>query len=165
MVHVLAMKDKKKPLYRSVNTRTHGVRHGSGAKSKWDRNTKASAKNDTMKQSMHSGQRHGYDYTLLFRFLLSRVGKNWPDVHGEAVSRLDREEPITWIVADRLSEGKLFVRVGESSYFSGLYVDENNLLAVVDPKLTADTMRPFCACCTHTLNGVRLTTPYSDSSN
>lgn len=165
MLQISAMKGQMKPLYRSVNTRTHGVRHGSGAKSKWARNTKASAKNVSMKQSMHSGQRHGYDYTPLFKFLLSRVGKNWTDVHSEAIARLDREDPITWIVAASFSDGKPFVRVGESSYFSGLYVDEDNLLAVVDPELTAETMRPFCACCTHTLNGVRLTTPYSASSD
>lgn len=157
------MKQQKKPLYRSVNTRTYGVRHGSGSKSKWERNTKATAENKSMKQSMHSGQRHGFDYTPLFKFLLSRVGRNWDEVHSDAVARLDREEPITWMVASGLSEGKPFFRAGESSYFSGLYVDDNNILAIVDPKLTPETMLPFCACCTHTLNGVRLATPYSDT--
>lgn len=165
MVQGSAMKRQKKPLYRSVNTKTHGVRHGSGAKSKWERNKKASENNRSMKQSMHSGQRHGFDYTPLFKFLLSRVGDDWADVHSEAVARLDREEPITWMVAASYSEGSPFFRAGESSYFSGLYVDEDNVLAVVDPELTADTMEPFCACCTHTLNGTRLTTPYSDKTN
>lgn len=158
------MRQHKKPLYRSVNTRTHGVRHGSGSKSKWERNTKAAAKNQSKNQSMHSGQRHGFDYTPLFKFLLSRVGKNWDEVRSEAVSRLDHEEPISWLVASDLSDGSSFVRIGESSYFSGLYVDGDNKLAVVDVELTPDNMRPFCACCTHTLNGVRLTTPYSDES-
>lgn len=92
---------------------------------------------------MHSGQRHGFDYTPLFRFLLSKVGENWADVHSEAVARLDREEPIAWMVAASYSEGSPFFQAGESSYFSGLYVDEHNILAVVDPGLTADTMRPF----------------------
>lgn len=114
---------------------------------------------------MHSGQRHGFDYTPLFRFLLSKVGENWADVHSEAVARLDREEPIAWMVAASYSEGSPFFQAGESSYFSGLYVDEHNILAVVDPGLTADTMRPFCPCCTHTLNGQRLTTPYSENPN
>lgn len=152
----------KKPLYRSVNTRTHGVRHGSGSKSKWERNTKVSTKNTDTKQSMHSGQRHGFDYTPLFKFLLSRVGRNWDEVHSEAVSRLDHEEPIYWIVAPDFPSGNPYCRVGESSYFSGLYIDNNNILSVVDPELTPETMHPFCACCTHTLNGVRLSTPYSD---
>ncbi|MFK8034690.1 MAG: hypothetical protein AB8B94_11150 [Hyphomicrobiales bacterium] len=156
------MRNHKKPLYRSVNTRTYGVRHGSGAKYKWERNTKAAAGNKSSQQSMHSGQRHGFDYTPLFKFLLSRVGRNWDEVHSEAVSRLDREEPISWMVASDRSEGNPIFRAGESSYFSGLYVDDNNKLAVVDPEVTPDTMQPSCACCTHTLNGVRLTTPYSD---
>ena len=156
------MRRHNKPLYRSVNTRTYGVRHGSGAKYKWERNTKAAADNKASHQSMHSGQRHGFDYTPLFKFLLSRVGKNWDDVHSEAVSRLDREEPISWMVASAQSEGNAVFRAGESSYFSGLYVDDNNKLSVVDPKVTPDTMQPSCACCTHTLNGVRLSTPYAD---
>lgn len=155
------MRQQKKPLYRSVNTRTHGVRHGSGSKSKWERNTKAFSDNKSTQQSMHSGQRHGYDYTPLFKFLLSRVGKDWGEVHSEAVSRLDREEPINWMVASDVFEGVPFFRAGESSYFSGLYIDDGNMLAIVDPELTPETMQPFCACCTHTLNGVRLSTPYS----
>ncbi|MEM1151642.1 MAG: hypothetical protein AAGI03_13980 [Pseudomonadota bacterium] len=162
MVHGSSMKGQKKPLYRSVNTRTYGVRHGSGSKSKWERNSKASLKNKSMKQSMHSGQRHGFDYTPLFKFLLARVGEDWNGVHSEAIARLDREEPITWMVASSFSEGRPFFGAGGSSYFSGLYVDENNILSVVDPELTYETMRPFCACCTHTLNGIRLTSPYED---
>ncbi|PYG25471.1 hypothetical protein C8N36_13314 [Pelagimonas varians] len=161
-MQISKMKHSKKPLYRSVNTRTYGVRHGSGSKSKWERNTKSAAENKSMKQSMHSGQRHGFDYTPLFKFLLSRVGRNWDEVHSEAASRLDHEDPITWMVASDVSEGTPFFRAGESSYFSGLYVDDNKVLAIVDPELTPATMSPFCACCTHTLNGVRLETPYSD---
>lgn len=154
------MMGQKKPLFRSVNTRTHGVRHGSGAKAKWERHTKAASTNVAAYGSMHSGQRHGYDYTPLFKFLLSRAGKNWDDVYSEAISRLDQEEPIWWMVAPDLSEGQAVFRSGESSYFSGLYIDDDNALALVNPDVTAENMTPFCACCTHTLNGVRLTTPF-----
>lgn len=156
------MQRDKKPLYRSVNTRTHGVRHGAGGKSKWERNTKAAGKNRATKGSMHSGQRHGFDYTPLFKFLLSRVGRDWDEVHSEAVARLDREEPIFWMVAENLSEANPTFRAGESSHFSGLYVDETNTLALVAPEVTPDTMQPTCACCTHTLNGIRLTTPFGE---
>lgn len=69
------------------------------------------------------------------------------------------------MVASSLSEGKPFFRSGESSYFSGLYVDESNVLALVDPELTPETMRPYCPCCTHTLNGIRLTKPYKVKTN
>ncbi|WP_238112174.1 hypothetical protein [Yoonia sp. I 8.24] len=111
---------------------------------------------------MHTGKRHGYDYTPLFKFLLSRVGDDWGVVHSEAVARLDCEEPITWMVAPDLSAGKPFIRTGESTYYSGLYVDEANKLAVVDPNVTHQTMVPSCACCTHTFNGKRFTAAFVD---
>lgn len=155
------MRPKKNPLYRKVNTRTYGVRHGDGGKAKWDRNTKKAARNQSQTGKMHQKHRHGLDYTPLFKFLLSRVGQDWDKVHKEAVSRLDQEEPIFWIVAMSAEEGKPYVRVGESSYYSGLYVDEGNILKVVDPDISADTMKPFCACCTHTLNGERFTQSFS----
>jgi hypothetical protein len=110
---------------------------------------------------MHAGKRHGYDYTPLYKFLLSRVGSNWDEVHSEAVSRLDREEPIAWMVAADRSVGVPYIRTGESTYFSGLYVDKYNKLAIFDPSLTYETMLPTCACCTHTFNGTRLTTPFA----
>ncbi len=156
------MRSEKKPLYRSVNTRTHGVRHGSGGKSKWERNTKAAGKSSASQGSMHSGQRHGFDYTPLFKFLLSRVGCNWDEVHSEALARLDRAEPIFWMVSEDPKNGIPYFRAGESSYFSGLYVGDDNILTLVDPTLTPDTMQPTCACCTHTLNGIRLTMPYCE---
>ena len=154
------MKHRKKPLYRKVNTRTYNVHHGSGQAASKECNTKANRNNKAMRGSMHSGQRHGLDYTPLFKFLLSRVGRDWDEVHSEAVSRLDREEPIHWMVAPDRASGKATIRVGESSYYSGLYVDEDNRLAVVDPDVTPETMQPLCPCCTHTLNGVRLSQPY-----
>ena len=111
---------------------------------------------------MHSGQKHGLDYTPLFKFLLSKVGQDWDDVHSEAISRLDREEPIFWMVANDYSEGQDYVRVGKSTYYSGLYVDANNILTVFNPDITSETMLPNCACCTHTFNGSRLSTAYVD---
>ncbi len=107
--------------------------------------------------AMHAGQRNGLDYTPLFRFLLSRVGRNWDEVYAEAVARLDRPEPIFWLVAQRVEDRTRAVRLGENSYFSGLFVDDDNRLAVVDPSLSVNDMEPGCACCTHTLNGLRFT--------
>ncbi|MEP4197051.1 MAG: hypothetical protein ABJL99_15605 [Aliishimia sp.] len=141
----------KKPLYRKVNTRTHGVRHGDGGKYKWQRNTKAEAAHP--ETSMHSGHRHGRDYTPLFKFLISRVGQAWDDVFSEAVGRLDETDPIFWIVAQNQDDARNIVRTGESSYFSGLYVDDAGTLQKTDPKLRAKTMIPTCHCCTHAFNG------------
>ncbi len=150
----------KKPLYRKVNTRTHGVRHGVGGEYRWQRNTKAETNSAETRGSMHSGQRHGLDYTPLFRFLMSKIGKDWDAVHSEAVSRLDRPDPIFWMVASSREEGRPFVRIGESRFVSGLFVDEDNKLALVDPDLTVEDMKPSCPCCTHTFNGKRFTRKY-----
>ena len=152
------MNRDKAPLYRKVNTRTHHVKHAyEGGEARWDRNTKATKANPSMLGSMHPGHQHGLDYTPLFRFLLSRVGKEWATIRSEAVARLDREAPLWFIVARSLDEERRFVRVGESSFFSGLTVDEAGLLAKVDPLLSLDDMVPYCTCCTHTLNGERFT--------
>lgn len=148
--------NRKEPLYRKVNTITHGVSHG-GGDFKWARNSRLSRGEKPSRGPMHSKTLHGLDYTPLFKFLLSRVGQFWDLVHSEAVQRLDREEPIFWIVARSESEKKDFVRTGESTYFSRLYVDDEGRLALVNPGLNVDDMKPFCACCTHTLNGVPFT--------
>jgi hypothetical protein len=142
---------EKEPLYRRVNTRTRGVCHGDGGEYRWWRHAK---KEDRFTRgSMHSKHRHGLDYTPLFKFLLSRVGQDWTDIYREAVARLDRPDPIFWMVARCDSEKRAIIRAGESSYYSGLYVDENNRLAPVDPDLCIENMKPRCACCTHTFNG------------
>ena len=143
---------RKKPLYRKVNTRTHGVQHG-GGEYRWLRNTKSEKIIEQLGGSMHKGKRNGRDYTPLFRFLLSKIGQPWASIHGEATSRLDSDEPIFWMVARTEDERSATVRVGESSYFSGLFVDEDGLLRVVDPSVTNETLLPCCSCCTHTFNG------------
>lgn len=97
--------------------------------------------------------KRGLDYTPLFRFLLSKVGQNWDEIFSEARSRLDKTDPIFWMVAMNEQEKKDYVRVGESSYYSGLFVDENGILQIHNPNLKAVDMMPFCNCCTHTFNG------------
>ncbi|WP_299929400.1 hypothetical protein [uncultured Pelagimonas sp.] len=139
---------EKSPLYRKVNTRTHGVHHGSGLRAADERGTKPGAQ-----KSMRSGQRHGLDYTPLFRFLLSRVGTPWDSVYAEAVSRLDKPEPIFWLVAEHPEDRRDVVRTGESSYYNGLFVDGGGLLAIVDPTITIERITPQCPCCTHSFNG------------
>ena len=154
---------RKKPLYRKVNTRTHGVRHGSGSKARKERNTKRTKKDQSQNGSMHSKQRHGYDYTPLFKFLLTKVGCDWDIVFSEASARLDNKEPIFWMVALHECDKKSYIRVNESTYFSGLFVNDDNRLELVDSNLTVDDMKPTCACCTHTFNGERYTQEYESS--
>ncbi len=145
---------EKPPLYRKVNTRARGVRHGTGGDYRHARGTKAEAASDATRGSMHGGQRRGLDYTPLFRFLLSKVGEDWDAVLGEATARLDTPEPIYWLVARHAHERRAMVTVGESTHFSGLYVDDENRLRRVDPALGPADLAPFCTCCTHTFNGV-----------
>ncbi|MDP0941227.1 hypothetical protein Q6253_28740, partial [Klebsiella quasipneumoniae] len=84
------------------------------------------------------------DYTPLFRFLLSRVGQDWDEVYSEAVARLDRKDPIFWMVALREMDEQDYIRAGEASYFSGLKVDEAGVLRVVNPGLGAGSLVPQC---------------------
>ncbi len=145
---------KKTLLYRSVNTRTHGVRHGSCRAYRYERNTKTGKNTPSTRCSMHSHHRHGFDYTPLFRFLLSKVGQPWDPVFSEANARVDRPDPIFWMVARHESDKQEYVRMGENSYYSGLRVDDAGLLQKVNPQLTPERMPTFCDCCTHTFNGV-----------
>lgn len=57
-----------------------------------------------------------------------------------------------------------YIRVGESTYYSSLYVDEKGLLQYVDKTIDHTTLEPSCNCCTHTFNGKRFTKKYKDKS-
>lgn len=147
---------RKEPLYRRVNTTARGVHHNSGGEYRWSR-----GRDDRFGQgAMSQGKQRGLDYTPLFRFLLSRVGKDWDEVHSEAVARLDKQEPIFWMVARTEADRKPYVLMGENSYYSGLHVDDDNRLALVAPDLRNEHMKPGCSCCTHTFNGVPFVRKY-----
>lgn len=148
---------KKPPLYRKVNTTAHGVHHPTGGDYRDERNAKVQLTSESTRQSMRGHRHRGLDYTPLFKFLLSKVGQRWDDVYSEASSRLDRTEPVFWLVAVHEHERQRYVRVGESSYYSGLYVDAEGFLQVVDPSLESSSLVPLCKCCTHTLNGIPFT--------
>ena len=146
------MNKEQSKLYRKVNTKARGVHHDFGG----DYSNTRHAKKETVEQtkgSMFGKKERGLDYTPLFRFLLSKVGCNWEEVFNEARSKLDRTDPVFWMVALQDAEKKDYVRIGESSYYSGLYVDEDGILQITNPHLKALDMKPFCSCCTHTFNG------------
>jgi len=149
------MKSKRiKPLYRKVNTRARGVHHNFGGDYRKNRRKETAI-------GMRQKIQRGLDYTPLFKFLLSKIGCNWNDVHSEAVSRLDKQDALYWIVAINKEDMNDYVRVGESSYFSGLYVTENNILDIVAPEITEETLEPSCSCCTHTFNGIPFSKKFS----
>ncbi len=154
-------KFQKKPLYRKVNTLARGVHHRGGKEYKTTRHSRNARHNQTSLGPMHNKHRNGLDYTPLFMFLLSRVGEDWTETYREAAARLDRLDPIFWLVAHNEEEKQSLVGMGESSYYSGLYVDENNRLAIVDPTIRLEDLHPWCSCCTHTFNGRRFVNKYS----
>lgn len=155
------MRSEKPPLYRKENTTAHMSRHNDGKSYGNERNTRKSKDDKSARQSMHGKQKRGLDYTPLFKFLLSKVGKNWDSVYSEAVSRLDKPDPIFWLVALHEHEKKSCVLLGESSYYSGLFIDEQGCLQIVDPEIGPSSFSPSCRCCTHTFNGLPFTKPYA----
>ena len=138
---------KKKPLFRKVNTKARGVHHGFGTDFK---DTKSTKREPSTK--MKRNVKRGLDYTPLFKFLLSKVGKPYSATLKEATSRIEDNSVINCMVVS--DTDKTYFRYGESTYYSTLYVDENGLLQVVDPNVNSSTLKPSCPCCTHTFNGL-----------
>jgi hypothetical protein len=154
------MQRPKQPLYRKVNTTARGVHHRFGGDFRDVRQKVSADETGGDAPGMHKGIRRGLDYTPLFRFLLSRVGRKWNEIYGEVIGRVDRKEPIFWLVALHKNAAQAYVRTGEASYFSGLWVDSNGVLQLVDASVGPGTLAPQCPCCTHTFNGVPFTQRY-----
>ncbi len=152
------MNREKPKLYRKHNKRVIASRcHFEEQKEfRHQRNTKEFKNSEKMRGSMHSTRQLGVDFTPLYRFLHSKVGHKWDDVQSEALSRLDEHgmegiEHAVDIVPEAGYPPGGFFRVGESSYWSSMYVDENGFLQFVDPE---ERPKIQCLCCTHTFNGV-----------
>lgn len=148
---------KKEPLYRKVNTKTRMVRHNSGIDFRHIRNTKEQKEAEDFgvtRYSMISNIKRGLDYTPLFKFLLSKVGKDFVTTHSEALSRIDKEDPIFWLIAKTEDDKQEVVRVDENTYYSGLYVDDNGLIQKVNPEFDDTQRLIYCTCCTFSFNGV-----------
>ncbi len=143
----------KKPLYRKVNTKARNVRHDFGGDFKYSRHKKKDTA-EQIKGTMHGKKERGLDYTPLFRFLLSEVGSEWDEVFNEAKSRLDKTDPIFYLVSLDINDKEDFVRVGETTYFSGMYVDDKGILQLSNPDLKPTDLEHYCNCCTHTFNGI-----------
>lgn len=145
-------RNRKEPLYRKENKSSLSTHYyvRTGEDFRHDRNTKKMKIFDDHEGSfkpMKSGK-YGFDYTPLFRFLLSKVGKKWDDVYSAAVERLNDTKPIFWMV--ELVPTKSIFRFSESTNYHTLTVDENGILVYVDKDAT---ITASCPCCTHTLDG------------
>lgn len=159
------MQKSKEPLYRKDNKRALHYHGDTGGHFRHTRNTKAFKTFEGDRMSMKGDKLRGLDYTPLFRFLLSGVGKYWTGTHSEAVSRLDKQEPIWWMVAANETERTETVRTGEGSLWSKLYVDEDNVLRKVNPDLQNRDLYPSCSCHTHSFNGKPLVNKYDAARN
>ena len=106
---------------------------------------------------MKRNVKRGLDYTPLYRFLLSKIGKNWDDIFSEAVSRLDKKEPIFYMVENvndlSLRNKSDYFYTDESTIYSKLVIDEDNILQFKNKNLVNEDFTPSCNCCTFTFNG------------
>lgn len=165
----------KKLLYRKLNRNANNVirEEGTYGEFKWDRKTKRTLKNESLRQKMHGP---------LYQFLLSKVGTtaDWDDVYSEAKRRLkggggrqhdhaifdivllrDDMNDDVYMRATSNTYKESMVRIGDYSYYSLLYVHPNtNRLTKLDPDLTVEHLktmsyyfRPYK--CTMTFNGER----------
>jgi hypothetical protein len=110
------------------------------------------------------GAQLGRDYTPLFKYLLSKVGLPWKEVYKDVKARVNSTVPIYWMVNRYKNVDSLlgYIRVGESTYYSSLYVDDKGILQFVDKSINENTLEPSCNCCTHTFNGKRFTKKYKE---
>lgn len=141
-------------LYRSVNTTTRHHSNNPGAEYRWERNRKKVGDELlAMRETMHGRQNRGRDYTPLFYFLIKHIGEPWDDIFSEVCGRLDTTEPVFWLVALHEHQQRELVRIGDSSFFPGLFVDEKGILQQVNPAITGKDVPVTCRCCTHTYMG------------
>ena len=139
------MNNRIKPLYRKENKVSLSNKYNvsTGSEYRYQRRSKAFQDDDRNHKSMTSGK-YGYDYTPLFKFLLSKVGGDWDEIYAEAKARLNDPAPIFWMVALQESKRRNIVRIGESSYYSGLFVDDHGILTIVNPNIrTSELPDPY----------------------
>ncbi|EAZ8979994.1 hypothetical protein CGN00_24335, partial [Salmonella enterica] len=103
----------EKKLYRTVNTTTYNVPHLHGDEYRWDRSKNKIVHSELPRFLPMSGKTNrGLDYTPLFMFLLSKTGEKWDQVYSEAIRRLDKPDPVFWLVALHEKDRMNFVRCG-----------------------------------------------------
>lgn len=136
-----------KPLWRKNNRDKRVMK----SHSKYDKNKK-----NGVKHSM-SSHKNGRCFKPLYNFLLSSVGKNFDVVRSEALRRIescDAARLYDIISRDTDTENiEAITRISESSTFSTLYIDSDNILRVAHPEICNEHISPTCYCCTHTFNG------------
>lgn len=90
---------------------------------------------------------------MVLRRRLQQIGQPWDKVFSEVCGRLDTTEPVFWLVALHEHQKRDLVRIGDSSFYPGLFVDGNGILQQVNPSITGKDVKVICRCCTHTYMG------------
>ena len=152
---------RKAPLYRKVNTTAHGVHHARGGNYRDQRNSKARGCSELPREGGPGRRGRALYHPSFFNCLLAPGGRLWLAVLGAGGRRLPPPDPIFWLVALHEHQRRPYVLIGESSYFSGMYVDADGLLQLVDPSMGPSSLVPLCRCCTHTFNGLPFTRPFT----
>jgi hypothetical protein len=144
------MNKEIKPLWRKLNKEKSYKTHDLKVGAEFDKNTK-----EGVKRSMRSDNRNRgiKDYTPLYKYLIKHVGEDFDKICSDIYPRIDDRDAIWHIIADNENKKKPIARVGNNSYYNELYVDENNILQIVDPELKNSDLYPSCDCCTHSFNG------------
>lgn len=134
------MNKEIKPLYRKVNTKARNYRSNNfGGDFKYSRHKKQDTLEQT-KGTMFANNKRGLDYTPLFKFLLTKIGCEWDKVYSLVKPRLDKTEPIFWMVSLNADNKKDYIRIGESTFYSGLFVDENGILQISNPSFNPSSI-------------------------
>lgn len=162
-------KHEKKPLWRKINRTVYGTYRLNTAE-KYSRNKKEDV---VKKTKMNASTKYGdLDFTPLYKFLLKNIGNSWDTVKSEALSRLPKdivqyEDPFNGVVLDyseylgltEFAYNNSFFSGGHTSMFSQLYVNEEGLLALVNPELSGESIAKIYSLYpdkTYTFNGKKI---------
>lgn len=136
----------KKPLYRKVNRNCMHSYDRKKIRYKWQRHSKL--EKQMIEESVSHGKMHKrpdafnvrkYDYTPLLMYLLNSVGKDVDKVFSEVCKRVDNDgRDVFNLMVSRKPKEELndYFRYGEGSYYSQLYVDDENKIQKVNPNLS-----------------------------
>jgi hypothetical protein len=99
----------------------------------------------------------GYNMAWITRRYFNFCSVKWANPGVKCTAKRlvgwDKEAPIFYLVALHRKNWQSYVCCGESSYYSGLCIDEHGILQKVNPAFTAEDVPVRCRCCTYTFNG------------
>jgi hypothetical protein len=127
-----------KPLYRKENKRSLRTSYyvKTGGEARWYRNSKQEKEdieNEVTRQKIPK-KKLDMDFSPFYNYLVSNVGSNADEVFRNAVPRMPDVATTKqcWDYMFGKDSGEIH-RMGENSYWSALYVDDEGLIQKIDP--------------------------------